>query len=793
MNPQVQSIRHTPSTALPSNLPAHLPTLIGREQELQTICQTFLSGDQRLLTLCGAGGSGKTRLALEIARALLPHYSEGVWMVELAGVGDADVVPRAVASALSVREVPRRPVLETIRRFLQERKLMLLLDNCEHLVDACAHLADDLLRACPDLVVLATSREPLRISGESTWRVTGLNAPNPEWPPSSPADLEQYGAAVLFAERARAARPDFAIGAHNVRAIGEICGRLGGLPLAMELAAARVRVLSPAEIAASLDDSFRLLTTGSRTAPGRQQTLRATLDWSHDLLNADERALFRRLAVFAGGFDLTAAEAVGAQAGIERIAVLDLMARLVDKSLVLADQPDGTARFRLLEPTRQYARERLVESSECPVTEAQHAAHFLELAERAERKLRGPEQDNWLDQLELEHDNLRAALRTLHRSGDLESGLRLGAALADFWWLRGHFSAGLDRLQGFLSAPGAVPSRLRARALLGLGMLEYRTAAHEAAHTHLAESIRLARRAGDLSTVAEALAHLGRMAIDADELERAQSFLEESLEIARATGDRAGVARGLGHLGTLAMFTGQQELARERLGESQELARALGDRFWVAVTHLWLTFVALELHDTTQARAELRLLDEAIDLRRHRWLVPWMLHATAQAALLQGRVLSAVRLTSAAEAQHDLLGAPLPAVFRRHFSERLYVPAQQALGESAWQAARAEGQQMTEAAALAQARELISTAPALSLEQPVSATVLAAERLSRREREVAKLVARGLSDRQIAALLVVSRRTAESHVAHCLSKLGLSSRAGLAAWAVEVGLTSSVD
>ena len=774
------------------NLPAHLPPLIGREQELQALCRTLLEAERGLLTLTGTGGSGKTRLALEVGATVLERFADGAWLVELAGLGDPDLVPKAVASALGLREAPGRPVVETVRWFLRERALLLVVDNCEHLVDACARLADDLLSSCPDLRILTTSREPLRAPGEVTWRVGGLAAPDPGSSSSDPSELGRYAAVRLFADRACAARPDFAIGPENARAVGEICGRLGGLPLALELAAARLRVLPAEEIAANLDDSFRLLTGGSRTAPTRQQTLRAALDWSHDLLGAEEQALFRRLAAFAGGFDLAAAEAVCAEDPIGTADVLDLLARLVDKSLVLAEERDGHGRYRLLEPVRQYARERLTGSGEGRATEGRHAAHFLALAERAEPELRGPEQDGWLDCLEREHDNLRAALRSLHQASECVPGLRLGAALADFWWLRGHFAAGRAQLEGVLSTPeAAAPPRIRARALLGLGMLEYRTGDHAAARPHLAESIRLARLGGDLPTVAEALAHLGRMAVDAEDFDQARTFLEESLAISRSLGNRPGIARGFGHLGTLAMFTGDQPLARERLAESQALARELGDRFWVAVTHLWLALTALDLADGAEARAQLGMLDEAIYLRRHRWLIPWVLHSYARVALQQGRALSAARLSGAAEAQHDLLGVPLPPVWRRYLDDRLQAPARRALGEVAWQAARADGHGMVEALALAQAREVVGTPIVPRRGDPTAAGGSAAAVLTRREREVARLVASGLSDREIAATLIIGRRTAEAHVAHCFNKLGLPSRARLAAWAVEVGLTTA--
>jgi len=450
------------------NLPLQLTSFVGRDRERAGVRR--LLATSRLVTLTGPGGVGKTRLALRVAADVLPEYPHGVWLAELAVLADPARVPQAVAAAAGVPEDPARPLLAVLADALRPRRLLLLLDNCEHLVGACARLADALLRACPGLTVLATSREPLSIAAEAAWPVPPLAVPDAGKPPPG-GTAARYEAVRLFRDRAAAARPTFRLTRRNAPAVAQLCARLDGLPLALELAAARVRVLPVAELAARLEDRFRLLTGGSRAAPARQQTLRATLDWSYDLLSEPERALFRRLAVFAAGWTMAAAEAVGADADGQGIApgeVLDLLTGLLDKSLVTADeQPDGTARYRLLETVRQYAQERLAAGGEAEVVQRRHAAFFLGLAEAAAPELLGGRQTAWLDRLEREHDNLRAALEWLTERGAVEAGLRLGNAVGPFWLTRGYLQEPRERLERLLALPGAEGTSLRARVLVG--------------------------------------------------------------------------------------------------------------------------------------------------------------------------------------------------------------------------------------------------------------------------------------------------------------------------------------
>ncbi|MEW6637706.1 MAG: AAA family ATPase, partial [Actinomycetota bacterium] len=410
-----------------SMLPAEISSFVGRERELSAL-KELLAG-VRLLTLTGPGGCGKTRLALRAAREVAEEFERGVWWVELASLSGPEMVAQAAAGAAGVREVPGRSLIRLLAERLGEDRALLVLDNCEHLIGACAALSETLLRSCPGLSVLATSREALGVAGETVWLVSPLSVPSRQ-SAEDPSSLERYEAVRLFAERARATASGFEPIRQNLPAIARVCRRLDGIPLAVELAAARTKMLSVEQIAGRLEeDVFRLLTDGSRTAPSRQRTLRATMDWSYGLLSEDEKVLFHRLATFSGGFILEAAEGVCAGEGLERDEVLDLLSRLVDKSLVVVHQHSGEARYGLLETVRQYARERLAESGEAATVEMGHARFFLRLAEESEPAMLGAGQLEWLERLEREHANLRAALGWLLEERETERGLRFAAAL----------------------------------------------------------------------------------------------------------------------------------------------------------------------------------------------------------------------------------------------------------------------------------------------------------------------------------------------------------------------------
>ncbi|HET9927212.1 MAG TPA: BTAD domain-containing putative transcriptional regulator, partial [Rubrobacter sp.] len=443
----------------PNNLPASLTSFVGREEALLEIKR--LLSMTRLLTLTGAGGAGKTRLALEVARDLLGAYPEGVWLVELAPLSDPALTRQAVAAALGVREQPGRPLTDTLTDHLRRKDLLLVLDNCEHLVDAAAHLAADLLESCPKLRILATSREPLGVPGEAVWTVPPLSLPD-AGRATSFEGLMGTEAVRLFLDRARSRLPGFELGEENAVAVGRICRKLEGIPLAIELAAARMGALAVEQVAQRLEDSLKLLAGGNRIADPRQQTLRATLNWSHELLSEAERKLFGRLSVFAGGWTLETAEEVCSGEGIERDDVADLLSKLVDKSLVMAGAgAQGALRYRMLEPVRQYARERVEESGEAGALLRRHAALFLALAEEAEPELRGPWQASWVKRLEQEWDNLRVAMVWLLAHDEPEGAARLGWALWLFWWVRGRFTEGRNWMEETLAKGSAMPATAR--------------------------------------------------------------------------------------------------------------------------------------------------------------------------------------------------------------------------------------------------------------------------------------------------------------------------------------------
>jgi predicted ATPase/DNA-binding SARP family transcriptional activator len=594
----------TPPVAGPtppaSNLPAALSSFIGRECELAEVRR--LLGETRLLTLTGAGGVGKTRLALEAARAATGDYPDGVWLVELAALADPTLVPQAMARVLGVAERPGEPVVEAIVGRLTGKRALLVLDNCEHLVEACAALVDEVLRRCIEVRVLATSRERLRIAGESAWRVPSLALPGAA--ALTPVALAGSDAVQLFVARAAAAQPGWALTDGNAAAVAEICARLDGVPLALELAAARLRALSVAQVAARLDDAFRLLTGGSRAALPRQQTLRATIDWSYDLLDEPERVVLRRLSVFAGGWTLEAAEAVCAGDGIEGWAVLDLVAQLVDKSLVVADAADDRVRHRLLETIRQYARDRLVETPEMAAVRDRHRAWCLALAEAAEPALWGNEHLVWLTRLEAEHDNLRAALAWSQEAAPSE-GLRLAASLYHFWRVRGHQSESRRWLNDLL-ALAPTPTAARGKALVMAGMAARGWSDLTASRLLLEESLAICRASGDRAGAAYALNELAFTVNLLGDAAQAQAYLEDGLALALAVNDARRVRSIQNMLGTVLAARGDYGRARTLLAETAALDRQAGDAWSAALSLVRLGQVAWQQGEVAGATAALR-------------------------------------------------------------------------------------------------------------------------------------------------------------------------------------------
>lgn len=565
------------------NLPEQLTSFIGREKEIEEVGELLTK--TRLLTLTGSGGCGKTRLSLQVASRVLDQFPDGVWFVEFAPLADPALVPDTVAAALGLSEQPGKPIEQTVADYLKAKQLLLVLDNCEHLLLACAQLAEAVLRQCPSVVVLANSREGLAIGGELVYRVPSLSLPNPK-DPQTPGSLAHYESVQLFVARAGQVQRAFAVTDQNAQALASVCQRLDGIPLAIELAAARLRSLSVEEINAKLDQRFRLLTGGSRTALPRQQTLRSLIDWSYDLLNEAEKALLCRLAVFAGGWTLESAEHVCAGGVVLEGDVLDLLTSLCDKNLVLAEHEGGETRYRMLETVRQYCRDRLLESGEGGELRNRHLANFLALAVDAEPHLRGPDQLAWLEQLEAEHDNLRAALEWSSAAGGAsDAGLHLAGTLSRFWERRCHLSEGRNWLEAMLAVnPVDELSAARAKALSGSGRLAWMQGDNDASRAHCQRSLALQRQLGDRLGAAESLNTLGNATLEQGEPNSAEPFYAESLALRRELGDKAGVAQSLSNLANVAHYKGDYGGSLARREEALAIFREIGDKRGIAAS-----------------------------------------------------------------------------------------------------------------------------------------------------------------------------------------------------------------
>ena len=594
---------------LPNNLPRQLTSFIGREKEMAEVKRLLSTAS--LVTLTGSGGAGKTRLALQVAADVLEDYRDGVWLAEFAPIADPALVPKTVATALNVPEEPERELVETLVAVLRAKTLLLVLDNCEHTLAACRELAVALLRACPQVRVLATSREGLGVPGETLWRVPSLSVPKEIRHLAHPEELVLYDAVRLFVDRAVATTPGFTVTRENAAAVAQVCRRLDGIPLAIELAAARVKVLAVEQIAVRLDDRFRLLTGGSRIALPRHQTLRAAIDWSYDLLSERERALLRRLSVFAGGWTLEAAEAVCTGGDIEASDVLDLLTQLVDKSLVVAQTQGGEAGYQLLETVREYGRVRLRDSEAAEQVQRRHRDWCLALAEQVEPKLDGREKEIWLDRLERENDNLRASLDWSFEHRDADAVMRMAKSLYRFWEIRGYWNEGLHWLEAALLLDGGAPSPMRAKTLAAAGALARLLGDTQRAVARLEESVAAYRALGDQGGMADALLPLGITAYRQSDYDRAVLLLEESTALSRASGDKTTLAFSIYLLGILARVRGDYGKAETLGKESLALNRALGLNWRAGLALDGLGLVALCQGDNERAKS---LFQQALTL-----------------------------------------------------------------------------------------------------------------------------------------------------------------------------------
>lgn len=788
------NVRNRPK-APPNNLPIPISSFVGREREIAEVRQ--LLSTHRLVTLTGPGGCGKTRLAIRVAHKEINEFEDGVWLIELAPLAEPLLVPHTLASILGVHEQSGRGMMDVLADYLLPRNILLVIDNCEHLIAACAQITETLLQKCPDLKILATSREGLGITGEIISTVPPLSLPDskPWTNPASVAEAvsryEESESIQLFVVRAADSSPEFRLTTDNGAWVAEICRRLDGMPLAIELAAARVRSLSVQQIAQRLDDRFNLLTGGARTAPPRQQTLAATLDWSYNLLSDSEQKVLQRLSVFADGATLEAAEAVCADVGVE--SVLDALIHLVDKSLITADKLErGETRYLLLETIRQYALERLRDSGEIEGIYRRHLDWFLKLTEQAEPELQGGNQGDWLERLARENDNFRVAL-AWSLENDTVMALQLAVALGLFWFMRGHhFEEGQDWLQKTVTrSEGTGQAALRAKAFLCLGQVASINGDYATARSVFESSVNLYHDLNDKYGVADASNFLAdTIAMQggseaANFYVTARLYFEESLASLREQGDNWKMARTLDSLGEMARVEEDYHTARACYEESLRVRRTLGDQRGIAVSLINLGFCAHHEGDYKQAK---NLLEESLTNFQHLGSTRGTIDCLAALAGVFGtekKPERAARLLGAAEALHESIHAGLMAAYADRIEyDRSVAVVRSQLSNDAFAAAWAAGRALT----LEQAIDY-----ALSeQEMPVSNTS-AKEKfggLTAREREAAALIAQGKSNREIAEAMVVGVRTVETYVTRILNKLGFDSRVRIATWAIEKGLTA---
>ena len=618
---------------MPDNLPQQTTSFIGRENEIESI--KSLLGKTRLLTLTGSGGCGKTRLSLQVAADVLENYSQGVWLAELAPITDPTLVVQAVAQALGVTEEAGKPLLQTLMASLKDRKMLLILDNCEHVLEASALLVNRLMRACPNLTILASSREGLGIGGETVFHIPSLSLPDLKQT-ATPANLKLYEAVRLFVDRATAVQPTFEVTNQNAPAVASICHHLDGIPLAIELAAARVRALSAEGINVRLDNRFRLLTGGSRTALPRQQTLRALIDWSYDLLNAQEKTLLCRLSVFADGWTMAAAEAVGTSEsdtgnGLEEWEVLDLLTSLVDKSLIMAEQHEDHSRYHMLETIRQYARDRSAEQNEMDLARDRHETFFRAFAEQAVTVIQGPERAGGIRSLLDEQENLRSALEWSLQTGQAKNAARLAVTMESFWHQTGAYREGANWFSRVIPAVEAIiEAELAESALVETDLVEtdlheadllvealisgaafyWRLGEYDVSRLWLDKAVPLARVSGNKAILWRTLTTLANNLYYQGEFAASRPLYVESLELARQSNEKA-IGASLNNLALAQMDAGEDATAQTLFEEALAIRRNLGNPHGIANILGSLGELAARQGNHDKAR---RLLQEALDI-----------------------------------------------------------------------------------------------------------------------------------------------------------------------------------
>ncbi|MBV6756767.1 ATP-binding protein [Rhodococcus opacus] len=757
------------------NLPHELTSFVGRRREIVEVRR--LLSVSRLVTLSGIGGVGKTRLALRVAADSLRAFDDGVWLVELGEVQEPGAVVDAVLSGLGLREGGGAAPEALLVEYLVARKLLLVLDNCEHLVEPAADLAGSLLRACPELRILATSREPLGIGGEAVYRVPPLTVPDPDRPSPAGGDIDHYEAMSLFAERAAMVVPGFAVTGNNQDVVARICRRLDGLPLAIELAAVRLRAMSEDQILQRLTDRYGLLTTGGRGAPVRQQTLAWCIDWSHELCSPAERELWGRLAVFSGGFALDAVEGIcGHVRGADQ--VVDVVGSLIDKSILIREEAGGVVRYRLLETLRDYGTERLQETGEFASLLRRHRDWYEQLVLRAESEWISSRQVAWLDRLDAELPNIRAALQfCLTGPSEADAGLRMAAALYPYWRVRGRLREGMRWLAQLLAVQGGTPGVERIKALYVLSALSGLNGDPDASALYAEQGAAMAAQVGDRLGAALMADAAGWHALFIGESAAACKYFESSLPVLREDGNLLYLMWSLLGLVLAGDAAGDRTRSEECQREILQVTESRGESvyrgwsLWGAAMGAWRRGEGPRANDLVARGLQLaRLVDDRISALGCMELLSWI-------AVDQEAPRRAARLMGATEALVHTVGSPSTIFPSAHLEHaRFEQQARLAIGDRAFEAEFRQGLEMRfdDAAAYA----LDETGPSDTAIEPGPTS------LTRREQQVAELVAEGLTNKAIAGRLVISQRTAQGHVEHILSKLGFTSRAQIAAWSI---------
>lgn len=751
------------------NLPALVTDFVGRRHEIAEVKRLFSTS--RLVTLTGPGGVGKTRLALRAAGDTRRDFADGVWLVELAPLGDADLLAQTVVAALGISDQSARPPAEALSEYLVDKHLLLVLDNCEHLIDRCAALVDALLRAAPRVRILATSRQSLGIAGERVMAVPSLSMPALDGPLPPVEALATYEAVSLFVDRAEMASPGFTLTEGNAQTVARICRMLDGIPLAIELATVRLRTLSVEQIFERLEDRFRFLTAGSRAALPRQRTLRALVDWSYELCTEPERILWTRASVFADEFDLPAAEEVCSGRGLPTEHVLEALDGLVDKSIVNVTGQEGSARYRMLDTVRAFGLEWLGASDERTTSLVRHRDYYRWLAVQAQTQWFSANQVAWFQRLRSEHNNLRAALEyCLTEPGDAAVGVALAADLWPAWIAGGRLSEGRHWLDRALAeAPG--PSPARATALWVAAWAAVLQEDVPAALPLLAECRVLARQLGDLSALAYAEQTEGLAELIQGDVQRGMARLEQALVAHRTAENQAGRAYTLFMLAAATSWAGDADRTIALCEEGLSVSEAAGEN-WSRSWTMWV--LSFELSRRGEYERAEALARDALQLKRQfddRLGIGHCLELIAWAAAADGRRERATRLLGAAQQIRRSIGEPLPPILV-DLQAQCEADLRSALGERGLTAGLRRGADLTFDEALSFALE--EQAPPAATEEKTPLTA--------REWEVADLVAEGMTNREIADTLVVSQRTAEGHVEHVLIKLGFTSRTQIAAW-----------